>query len=155
LGGAAAALKLLFSGRKLRPAHFPSHFNPIPRVEVGEFLRERGLATAMIDLSDGLSTDLGHICDESAVGAEISADAIPLAQIDKPARKVNLQSALHGGDDYELLFTAPKAKRVPSRIAGVDITQIGQITRGRQAILITSGGGRIKLRPQGWEHFKG
>jgi thiamine-monophosphate kinase len=155
LGGAAAALKLLFAGRKLRPAHFPSHFNPIPRVEVGEFLRERGLATAMIDLSDGLSTDLGHICDESAVGAEISADAIPLAQIDKPARKVDLQSALHGGDDYELLFTALKAKHVPPRIAGVEITQIGQITRARQVVLTTPDGGRIKLRPQGWEHFKG
>jgi thiamine-monophosphate kinase len=109
----------------------------------------------MIDLSDGLSTDLGHICDESAVGAEISADAIPLAQIDKPARKVDFQSALHGGDDYELLFTAPKAKRVPSRIAGVAVTQIGTITRGRQVILGTPDGARIKLRPQGWEHFKG
>jgi thiamine-monophosphate kinase len=109
----------------------------------------------MIDLSDGLSTDLGHICDESAVGAEISADAIPLAQIDKPTRKVDLQSALHGGDDYELLFTTPKAKRVPSRIAGVAITQIGQVTRRRPVILMTSDGGRIKLRPQGWEHFKG
>jgi thiamine-monophosphate kinase len=154
LGGAAATLKLLFSGRKFRPAHFPSHFDPIPRIEVGRILRETRLATAMIDLSDGLSTDLGHICDESAVGAEISADAIPLAQIDKPVRKVDLQSALHGGDDYELLFTAPKAKGVPSRIAGVDITQIGTITRGRQVILVSPDGARIKLRPQGWEHFK-
>ncbi len=155
LGGAAATLKLLFSGRKPRPAHFASHFDPIPRIEVGRILRERGLATAMIDLSDGLSSDLGHICDESAVGAEISADAIPLAQIDKPARKVDFQSALHGGDDYELLFTAPKAKRVPSRIAGVDITQIGQIARARQVILVAPDGSRLKLRPQGWEHFKG
>ena len=155
LGGAAATLKLLFSGEKLRPAHFPSHFNPTPRIEVGRILSERNFASAMIDLSDGLSTDLGHICDESAVGAEISADAIPLAQIDKPSRQVGLQSALHGGDDYELLFTALKAKHVPPRIAGVEITQIGQITRARQVVLETPEGARIKLRPQGWEHFKG
>src|SRR5580700_7624549 len=119
LGGAAGTLKLLFSGQKLRPADFPRHFHPIPRIEVGRFLRERGLASAMIDLSDGLSTDLGHICEESGVGAEIRANTVPREKIGKPARQVELEYALHGGDDYGLLFTAPKGKRIPSRIAGV------------------------------------
>jgi thiamine-monophosphate kinase len=153
LGGAAAALKLLLSGRKLRPADFPRHFYPVPRIEVGRFLREKGLISAMIDLSDGLSTDLGHVCDESGVGAEIQADAVPCAEIGKPAHEVDLEFALHGGDDYELLFTAPRGKRIPSRIAGVDISEIGRVTRARQIVLMNSDGAGLKFRPQGWEHF--
>ena len=155
LGGAAATLKLLFSGKKLRPADYPRHFYPAPRIEVGRILREKGLASAMIDLSDGLSTDLGHICDESHVGAEIQADAVPRAEIGKPAREVDLKLALHGGDDYELLFTAPRGKRVPSRIAGVDITQIGHVTRDKHVVLMNDRRVAHELRPQGWEHFKG
>ena len=154
LGGAAATLKLLFSGQKLRPSDFPCHFHPIPRIEVGRFLREKGLASAMIDLSDGLSTDLGHICEESGVGAEIHAPAIPCASVGKPVREVDLQFALNGGDDYELLFTARPGKRVPTRIAGVPITQIGHITRARRVILINPDGAASELRAQGWEHFK-
>ena len=154
LGGAAAALKLLFSGRKLRPGDFPCHFYPTPRIEVGRFLLEKGLASAMIDLSDGLSTDLAHICDESGVGAEIQAETIPRAEIGKPVHKVDLQFALHGGDDYELLFTVPGSKRVPAEIAGVSITQIGHINRGKRIGLINPDGSEVKFRPQGWEHFK-
>ena len=155
LGGAAATLKLLIAGRKLRPADFPQHFHPAPRIEVGRFLREKSLASAMIDLSDGLSTDLAHICDESGVGAEIQSDAVPRAAIGTPAHQVDLKSALHGGDDYELLFTAPSNKRVPARIAEVAITQIGRITRGKQVMLINREVRAAKFRPQGWEHFRG
>jgi thiamine-monophosphate kinase len=154
LGGAAATLKLLFAGRKLRPADFPRHFHPIPRIEVGRFLQEKGLASAMIDLSDGLSTDLGHICEESGVGAEILAPAVPRASIGKPSREVELEFALNGGDDYELLFTAGPAKRVPAQIAGIPITQIGHITRRKHVILMNDQGVGSELRPKGWEHFK-
>jgi len=154
LGGAAAALKLLFAGKKLRQADFPRHFRPVPRIEVGQFLLEKGLASAMIDLSDGLSTDLGHICEESGVGAEIQAPAIPCASVGKPAHEVDLQLALHGGDDYELLFTGPREKQVPPRIAGVDITQIGHVTRQKHIILMNDQGVGSELHPQGWEHFK-
>jgi thiamine-monophosphate kinase len=153
LGGSAATLKMLSSGRKPRPADFPQHFHPRPRIAVGEFLRKKRLASAMIDLSDGLSTDLTHICEESGVGAEIHADAIPLAHVGKPAREVDLESALHGGEDYELLFTAPRGKRIPPRIAGVSVTQIGRVIRPRRTILLR-GNTRSKLVPQGWEHFK-
>jgi thiamine-monophosphate kinase len=154
LGGSAATLKLLFSGRKLRPTDFPRHFHPTPRIDVGQYLRRKGLASAMIDLSDGLSTDLGHICDQSGVGAEIQAPAIPRASIGKPAREVELQSALNGGDDYELLFTARPAKRVPTRIADLPITQIGHITKAKHIVLVNEDGVGSELRPKGWEHFK-
>jgi len=154
LGGAAATLRLLFSGRKLRPDDYPRHFHPTPRIQVGRLLREKGLASAMIDLSDGLSTDLAHICQESGVGAEIHAPAIPCASLGKPAREAELQFAVNGGDDYELLFTARHGKRVPSRIAGVSITQIGHITKERHIVLVSQEGVGSELRPQGWEHFK-
>jgi len=155
LGGAAATLKLLFSGKKVRPADFPQHFQPMPRIEIGRFLREKGFASAMIDLSDGLSTDLVHICGESGVGAEIQVLAIPRASIGKPVRAVDLELALHGGDDYELLFTAHPAKHVPSRIAGIPITQIGRISRDKLVLLVNENGVASRLRPRGWEHFKG
>jgi thiamine-monophosphate kinase len=154
LGGAAAALELLFAGRKLRPADFPRHFHPMPRIEVGQFLRSKGLASAMIDVSDGLSTDLAHICEESGVGAEIYAERVPRATIGEPAREVDLKFTLHGGDDYELLFTVPGNKRMPPAIAGVTITQIGEITRVKNVVLINQNGRRVKFRQQGWQHFK-
>jgi thiamine-monophosphate kinase len=154
LGGAAATLKLLFAGRKLRSVDLPIHFHPTPRIEIGRFLLEKGLAAAMIDLSDGLSTDLGHICEESGVGAEIQASAIPRASLGKPSRTVELEFALNGGDDYELLFTAPPEKRVPSKIAGIPITRIGRITREKPILLVNANGVASKLKPRGWEHFK-
>lgn len=154
LGGSAAALAQLFSGRKLRPDLFPQHFHPRPRIPVGRYLRERALASAMIDISDGLSTDLSHICEESGVGAEIYADAIPRSRIGRPAREVDLTFALHGGDDYELLFTASRNQRLPGRIAGVKVTCIGEITRRRRMVLQGLDGAALALRPQGWEHFR-
>jgi thiamine-monophosphate kinase len=154
LGASAATLKLLAEGRKLRPVEYPRHFHPSPRVEVGKYLLERGLASAMIDISDGLSTDLTHICEESGVGAEIQAAAIPCASLGKPAHQVDLQCALHGGDDYELLFTVPRGKRVPDRIAGIAVSQIGHIRRDKHLILMNDQGEGSELRPQGWQHFK-
>jgi thiamine-monophosphate kinase len=154
LGASAAALKLLYSRKKLKPADFPRHFYPSPRVAAGRFLRKNGLASAMIDISDGLSTDLGHVCEESGVGAEIEAEAIPVATVGKPARKVDLGLALHGGEDYELLFTAPRGKRVPSRIAGIAVSLIGHVTRGRKVVLRGRDGVKRELPAQGWEHFK-
>ena len=156
LGGSTAAVWEMRKKpkRKLTPREYPRHFFPVPRIEVGRILREKRLASAMIDISDGLSTDLAHICEESGVGAEVQAELIPRASVGKPAREVDLPFALHGGEDYELLFTSPPNRRVPSQIAGVPITQIGHITRERKIYLMNRGGVGYELEPRGWEHFR-
>jgi thiamine-monophosphate kinase len=108
----------------------------------------------MIDISDGVSTDLSHICEESGVGAEIWAEAIPRALVGRPPRPVELEFALHGGEDYELLFTARPRHHVPSQISGVEITCIGEITRRKLVSLINKAGARSPLQSRGWEHFR-
>jgi len=154
LGGAAAAVVKMEkrSKSKLNPKKYRRHFFPEPRIEVGRVLREKELARAMIDISDGLSTDLAHICEESGVGAEIDSERIPRAQCGKSKREVSLDLALHGGEDYELLFTAPSAVRMPRSIHGVSVTEIGRITR-RNALLLRMGNRTEELIPRGWEHF--
>jgi len=156
LGGSAAALSQMRKKpkTKLNVRHYPRHFLPRPRIELGRILRERRLTSAMIDTSDGLSTDLVHICEESGVGAEVEVGLVPRASVGKPTREVDLEFAIHGGEDYELLFTAPANRQIPSRIAGVPITQIGHITRRRKIFLIDRGGVHQELQPRGWEHFR-
>jgi thiamine-monophosphate kinase len=161
LGGAAAGLKLAgaslsgrFSAESSRHYSRYSHSHVAQaRLAVGRSLRRRGLATAMIDVSDGLSTDLEHICQESRVGAEIEGGAIPRARVGRGQKQVGLESALHGGDDYELLFTS--AAKIPSRIAGVRVTQIGRMTRSGGMRLIDADGKARRLKARGWEHFAG
>jgi thiamine-monophosphate kinase len=159
LGGAAAALARLFESKPV--AEYSRFLRPQARVALGQQLRRRGMASAMIDLSDGLSTDLEHICVESRVGAEIFAEAIPRARIGRGKNRVALEFALHGGDDYELLFTS--AATLPAKIAGVRVTRIGRIVRASignskmrsgMRLIGPDGKGRI-LRAEGWEHFKG
>ena len=154
LGGSAAAIVQMMATRKKVSARcYVRHFYPEPRLGIGRLLREKQLASAMIDLSDGLSTDLAHICEESGVGAELQPEMIPRARVGKPAREVHLDLALHGGEDYELLFTAPAGKRVPRQIAGVALTEIGRITRGRKIVVRNARGIGYEMEPKGWEHF--
>jgi thiamine-monophosphate kinase len=148
LGASVATLQDLRCGKKLRPSAHPRHFYPDPRIALGQYLREKKLASAMIDTSDGLSTDLRHICDESGVGAIIDSAALPSAPGDD-----ELQYALHGGEDYELLFTAPPNRRIPRQIAGTPITRIGEITRARQIKLRAPDGKSHPLKSGGWQHF--
>jgi len=155
LGGSAAAVVRMRGGRgKVKPRDYVRHFYPEPRVELGRVLREKKLVSAMIDTSDGLSTDLANICEESGMGAEIDSSLIPRACVGKPAREVDLDLALHGGEDYELLFTVAKENRIPRHIAGVAITQIGQITRSRGIFVRNPKGVGYELHPRGWEHFR-
>ena len=154
LGGAAATLDWLYRApqRRLKPSFFPSHFFPMPRIDVGRILRERKLATAMIDVSDGLSTDLSHICEESEVGAEVWQDTLPRATI--AGKPVDLRFALHGGEAYELLFTAKPRIKVPARVAGVAITCIGEIVKRKKLTLLLHDGFSSALKPHGWQHFQ-
>jgi len=150
LGASVATLQELGNGRKLRSSSHRRHFYPDPRLALGRHLREKQIATAMIDTSDGLSTDLRHLCEESGVGAVVEAAALPALPGDN-----RLQFALHGGEDYELLFTAAPNRRVPGKIAGVPITRIGEITRRRQIKLQMPDGESRPMLPGGWEHFAG
>jgi thiamine-monophosphate kinase len=163
LGGAAAGLvqldKLAARSRKRAgPPNVPksmqgplaAHLYPQPRIAQGLWLQRRGLATAAIDLSDGLSTDLTHLCEESGVAAEIDAGAVPVD------RGATFEQALHGGEDYELLFAAPPKARIPKVIAGVAVSRIGRLLRrrsGRAPITLISDGIERALEPQGWQHF--
>ena len=157
LGGAAAELAALeksptsFAGDLAGGKPAP-HLYPQPRVAQGLWLRKRGLASAAMDLSDGLSTDLAHLCEESGVAAEVDAAALPMGP------GATLEMALHGGEDYELLFTAPEKAKIPKRIEGVAVTAIGRIVaqKAKKArVLLLTELGSEPLLPQGWEHFAG
>jgi thiamine-monophosphate kinase len=143
LGGSAAAIQQLRAGKRIAMGSNAAHFFPTPRIAAGQELRK--IATAAIDLSDGLSTDLSHICEESEVGAVIYGESISVAG------GSSLGLALHGGEDYELLFTA--SGRVPNQIGGVAVTRIGEIVSRRGMWLGDASGRQRKLRAMGWEHF--
>ncbi len=160
LGGAAAGLAELeqsaSSGRRIRADRLRlthrlrAHLYPQPRASQGLALQRRGLAVAAIDLSDGLSTDLAHLCDESDVGAVIHLHLLPVAA------GASLDQALHGGEDYELLFAARPSIRMPRSLAGVPITRIGDITRrkiSQPPVLLAADGKAEPLAPRGWQHF--
>ena len=113
----------------------------------------------MIDLSDGLSSDLSRLCAASAVGAVLEEPRIPQPRITGAALKQGhepLQLALHGGDDYELLFTVPprKAKFLPETFQGVSFTAIGRIIRRREVLLLEQNGQTKLLMPGGWDPFR-
>ncbi len=122
-----------------RGSFWRRHLRPEPRLEAGIVLRRLGVSACM-DLSDGLSIDLRRLCRESKVSAEIE-DALPLAP------GVSLEEALHGGEDYELLFTASPKKAIPARVAQVPATAIGKITRGKPGAVHFDG------RPLPWKGF--
>lgn len=161
LGGAHAELTdLLRGGRRSRAKSSEDHPHlfPQPRLEAGSALLHRRLATAAIDLSDGLSTDLTHLCTLSRVRAEIDAAALPFHPLAaKLPTDQALNAALNGGEDYELLFSAPAKTRVPARIAGVPIIRIGELfPQSSRKPLITlryADGKTTEVKPAGWEHF--
>lgn len=166
LGGAAAELLALErSPGRFRLIHHNQehpHLFPQPRLAVGRRLAGARLASAAIDLSDGLSTDLGHLCSESGVAAEIDATAVPVHVMAELAVSAGwapsaMALALHGGEDYELLFTAGAKTRVPAKIGGVPIHAIGRMIRRRRGspqITLRSGRKREPLEPCGWQHFQ-
>jgi thiamine-monophosphate kinase len=134
------------------------HFQPEPRLALGEWLAAHRCATSMIDTSDGLSTDLAHICKASGVGAVVWAQKIPMVRIPPEIHRLGLdplELALHGGEDYELLFTVPKkfSGRLPRKVKGVSVTVIGEITRAKNIVLLGSDGNSVSLQTKGWDPF--
>ncbi len=134
------------------------HLRPMPRIAAGRKLALSGCANAMIDISDGLSSDLAHVCEQSGVGAEVHADRIPLSRdmLRETGRlkKPPLEYALSGGEDYELLFTASPAKIKKLRSLRLSLFEIGKITRGKDISLSDRAGKRTPLRPRGYDHFR-
>ena len=119
------------------------HLRPEPRLALGRFLRERLGATACMDLSDGLSLDLRRLAEASRLSAEIEAPPLyPGASLDQ---------ALHGGEDYELLFTVPPRIHVPENFEGLPLTRIGWMRRGHPGMVKLDG--RI-LEPLGYDHLR-
>jgi thiamine-monophosphate kinase len=162
LGNAACGLELCRQGMQGQEQYAllrRAHLDPQPQVRLGRMLAESGLIHAMMDISDGLATDLAHICKESGVGAEIMADDVPLAdELKKTAAALQLSSmqlALQGGEDYQLVFTAAAENSGPlrnlGREAGVDIACVGRIVAGEGVMLWQDGAWR-DITFRGYEH---
>lgn len=135
------------------------HLYPEPRLALGRWLAEKRLATAMMDLSDGLSSDLPRLCSSSGVGAFVEAaklPTVPLGSEERGRGLAPLSLALQGGDDYELLFAVSprKARSLPPSIQGIPLTAIGQITRKPGITLIDTQGLESPLLPGGWDPFR-
>jgi thiamine-monophosphate kinase len=174
LGDAAAGLRLIERGARLHSEDSKQlepnstidhlllrHLQPEPRVGWGLLIGEQQLASAMIDISDGLSSDLNHLCVESEVGALVDAASIPIdglvTEICGRRALDPLMLALHGGEDFELLFTvSPESlSTLPKRVDGISITHIGEIREVAFGVQIAEASKTWKLEPGGWEHFKG
>lgn len=159
LGDAALAVAGWKAGR-LPPAPLRKRFvAPTPRLSAGQVLAQQRLATAMIDISDGLLQDLGHLCEASQVGAELTLPALPRSAAARRLAGADLTPSLAGGEDYELLFAVSpdemdRLERSRSAL-GCDITPIGRVVPGKGVRLFDSAGG---LQPQpataGFDHFR-
>jgi len=157
LGMSALGLRLLQSRTRIRKlvqhAALRAHLSPQPQCALGRFLSRRRMATAMMDLSDGLSIDLPRLCAASGVGATLIADRIPTPSIQDPNDALRL--ALHGGEDYQLLFTAPAAEvsKVPRRFGRTPLRCIGEIRAARGIVMVTPNGKTSPVQSHGYDHF--
>ena len=169
LGDSSAGLALVLNpdiaiGKGQREQLLAAHLTPTPRVREGRVIAERKQATAMLDLSDGLSSDIGHICDESSVGVRLWADRLPVSaaarHVADSIGQANWALALKGGEDYELCFTAPRgvAQDLAAAVeeaTGTGVTPVGEILPEEEGRWVQLPDGReIPLRPEGWDHFR-
>ncbi len=169
LGDAALGLALLEEGVRADGAStdvqwlLHRHVAPLPRLLIGRRIAEEGLATSMIDISDGLATDIKRLCGASGLGARIELARLPCSSPLKeiaPARGLEpLKMALTGGEDYELLFTVPEEKQEAlereARGPGPRITRIGTMTEATEGVLVVEPDGRARpLSEEGFNHFR-
>ena len=138
LGGSAAGLRT----RRGKP--WRRHLHPEPRLQLGSFLRKKRLANACMDISDGISADLWRIARASGIAAHLDGK-LPLF----PGATIG--EALHGGEDYELLFTAPARAQVPDKFEGLPLTRIGTVGAEKQVTVTWKG---KVLEPLGFDHFE-
>jgi thiamine-monophosphate kinase len=131
-------------------------YDPVPQVDLGCRLAAHQVASAMIDISDGLSVDLGHLCRESGTGALVEAASLPISPELREAAPSALQMALHGGEDYGLLFTvsAQTEAALTRKPLGHKVTRIGHLTKDADLMLILADGTREPLTPEGFQHFR-
>jgi thiamine-monophosphate kinase len=129
------------------------HLYPEPRIALGRWLARNRLVSAMMDLSDGLSSDLPRFCSASGVGARIDVASLP--RISHINREESVRLALHGGDDYELLFAVPpkNACKIKGKYHGVRLTRIGEIVR-KKGVLLERDGRLLPLAAGGWDPFR-
>ncbi|KAF0219774.1 MAG: thiamine-monophosphate [Geobacteraceae bacterium] len=160
LGDSALGLLLLQRGEKAGPA-VERHLDPVPRVLEGAALAEAGIPAAMIDISDGLLADLAHILDQSGVGARLELDKIPLSDYFRGKCPLITDDpyavSLAGGEDYELLFTAPPARLEKARAilakSGTQLSVIGEITGAGRLLVISADGSEYRTVNRGYNHF--
>ena len=154
LGGASAGLQLLKNGEKLEQSKNKNlllrQLAPNPQTEIGQLIGAKNLATSMIDLSDGLSSDLRHICRASKVGAKIYDEKIPFQ-----SQIADLNLALNGGEDFELLFTVntKKKNRLEKVLGNYHFSHIGEITANAEIIELILDQKTEVLEPKGFRHF--
>lgn len=160
LGDSALALRELLAGRTPEAGIAQRHHQPTARLALGRELAQRRLATAMIDLSDGLRADLGHILAASGVGARVEAAALPLSPVFRGAMMHDsgvFDLALAGGEDYELLWSAPPTAASPlaalSAELGLPLTCIGEIVAGHALRVVAADGVEILSPKVGYNHF--
>ena len=153
LGAPYALLEQMYAApeRRFRASSFPAHFYPQAQLALARFLREKQIPSSMIDISDGLSTDLTRLCQASRTGALLQENAIPIASLNR--HEVELRHALHGGDEYQLLFTVPPGRRLPAEFKGISLSLIGYITEGNEISIEHENGYTTELEPRGWQHF--
>jgi len=160
LGDAARAVRWLRGAQRgHRPAQALRRFaEPTPRLQAGRLLAESGIVSSMIDVSDGLLRDLGHICEQSGVGAVIRTAAVPRSDAYRRALGSSDLLALHGGEDYELLCTVPERNlpRLEQQRArlGCPITCVGRITAGRRLRVLGPDGREMPIAATGYDHFR-
>jgi len=159
LGEAELGLRALKQTAASRNPAVKKHLYPEPRLALGQWLAKKGLATAMMDLSDGLSSDLPRLCSASAVGARL--EKVKVRQVATPDLALGhgrdpMQLAFNGGDDYELLFTVParKTKLLPKAFQGVRLTAIGKITQEQDLLVLEEDGQKSQFTRGGWDPFR-
>jgi thiamine-monophosphate kinase len=162
LGRAQLGLELIMkvsTGRRKYRRLLAPHYYPALPLDFALRLGRRHLASAMMDISDGLSTDLTRLCRASRVGARIYADRIPVLDVPAPLRHIPkfdpLTLALHGGEDYGLLFTVARrmASQIPRISGSTGITRIGEIVSGSEVTIVSAAGTVSSLVPGGWDPF--